>query len=444
LVARAIQIVNDTLTTPTIAIGAPEPPGEPASLALDSESNGPVCEWALPVCAAGVALGCYLSNALHTASLLAGLSVLLLRIVRHGRSALVMLPGLELPIALYVVSFFVSATWGVQPSVSFAYSTELKRIGVAYLIASSLRTRRQVEFVTYMLLAGACLTSACAYYQHIFGGELTCLRVTRFYRPYELTQPFGFASTCNDLAELLSLAACFSGGMALFGQVSAMRRCSFGVVAIVATAGMLRSLSRSGLVGTLSGFLVIGGLVRPRRVVALFAVLVCIYPLIPQNLRVRHYQFFELDVVPNRFRVRMVELSLEMARNHLPIGIGRRNFEEVHRQMRRGSEEISPNAHNNYLNVLVEQGILGLVALCWFQVQLLLYGLRLMLTVDRSDRTRAYAAGIMTALTAFIVAGLFDFYWGFSLPVTVMWIFVGILYAIGQGRVAGFEKEADL
>ena len=382
-----------------------------------------------------LALGCYVSNALHTAAFCAVSILLIHRVWRHGRAELARLPGLELPIALYATSFLLSSALGLAPAHSFPYVTELKRIVVAFLVASSLRDRRDLALLLGAILVGAVLTTGCAFHQYLFGGEYTRMRVTIVFQPYELQQAFGLASSVNDLAGLLILALGVSAGPLLFGSVPRRTRWLLGAAAIVIVLGLLRSMSRSGFVGAGVGLAATGFLVNPRRTLVVFLALLCLYPALPENLKTRHRQLFDTSLVPNRFRIRMVHLSMEMARDHLPWGIGRRNFEPLHRTMRQGTEEVSPNAHNNYLNLLVEQGILGLVTLVWLQLSMLLYLFRMVRAPDGTNEARTCAIGVFMSLASFTAAGLFDFYWGFSLPVTVMWILVGAVYAIGQGRI---------
>jgi len=394
----------------------------------------------LTLCCSLLTLGCFVSNALHTAALCLGWILLLRRLCQHGRFELSRLPGIESPIALYIASFIASSVLGINPAVSLSYTSELTRISVAFLVTSSLRCRRDAVILLSTIVVGACSTTAYAFFQHLWGGEYTRLLITRAYRPFELGTPFGFASTCNDLAVLLAMSFGLVAAPALFCPISRRLRALLAVCALFMGAGILRTLSRSGLVGALAGLLITGRLLSPKRLLIVVGGLICLYPALPEDLKTRHYQFFDASVVPNAFRVRMVELSLEMAREHPLWGIGRRNFGEMQMRLRRTiapgiKEFISPNAHNNYLNVLVEQGVFGLIALVWLQISLFTYLLRQLLRTDLSSDSRATLAGLFMALVSFTLAGLFDFYWGFALPVTVSWILVGIAYAVGEKRV---------
>src|SRR5258708_4063582 len=92
-------------------------------------------------------LGCYASQTLHTAAFVLALIALLWRIEQNSGEGLQRLRGVDWAIALYVVAFVVSAAMGVNTEESFHVITELKRPALAYIVASSLNTRRDAWMV---------------------------------------------------------------------------------------------------------------------------------------------------------------------------------------------------------------------------------------------------------------------------------------------------------
>src|SRR5690606_26241758 len=108
---------------------------------------------------------------------------------------------------------------------------------------------------------------------------------------------------------------------------------------------------------------------------AMLIALALAYPLLPASVKQRHNKgFFDLQSnYSNWFRKRMVEISAQIAKDHMPWGIGRRNFPKVHEKLKTPEEEISPHAHNNYLQILCEMGVLGVTAFVWIQVAVVMY-----------------------------------------------------------------------
>jgi O-antigen ligase len=141
----------------------------------------------------------------------------------------------------------------------------------------------------------------------------------------------------------------------------------------------------------------------------------------------------------NWYRVRMFELSGEMAREHGLLGIGRRNFGKMHQQIAKPGEEIAPHAHNNYLMMIVEQGVLGLIAFVWLQLAVLYYTAKHTLRDGLPGAERAVMGGCLFALLAFGLTGLFHFTMGDAMPASFHWIVVGLAYAVGERRTVAAD-----
>jgi O-antigen ligase len=402
----------------------------------------------LPFLIALLGLSCFVSQTAHNVAFCLA-SGLLLYVVWKARGArqLYSLPGLDLPLALYTASFLVSAALGVNPSNSFQYVTELKRLVVAYVVANAVTRQRDMELLVAAIFTGALITTLVAYLQTRFGATITIHGRTLTYGPGQFVSPIGLASTSNDLAVLLAVALGLAAAPFLFHPLGARSRGVLGACVLIISYGVLRTLSRSGAVAAFLSMLATGLVLRPRLLIAPVIALIAVYPLLPAPLTARHSQIFDLRVYPNAFRLRMVEVSLELSRQHLPWGIGRRNYEPEHTKILRPKEEPSPHAHNNYLNVLVEQGIAGLVALVWFQIALLTYLVRRMRDkLARAGRPlveTATLSGLFMGHVAFAITGLFHYDWGDAMPASLMWICVGLTYAIGDGRIVPADGGGD-
>jgi O-antigen ligase len=397
-------------------------------------------ERALPYCAAILGLCSFVSISGTTITSLAGGLILICRAARIGWRQCCTLPGLGLPLLLYIVSFFLSASLGQDPAESFRHTRELRRFLMAYLVANCLQTREDVERLIRLSVCGALASSIYTFFQYYIGGTYTTLGWTHTYVPYEFNRPCGLSSSCNDCGQLLMQALALVLGPVCLFSYERKEYVRDTVCSTVILLGMMRTLCRSAQIGALVGLVVVGLRFRPRRVLAAGLVLLCLYPLLPPTLRARtHLEAYDPKLSPNRFRIRMLEVSLEMAEKYFPWGIGRRNFQPVLARLHPADEE-SPHAHNNYANLLVEQGVLGLVSFVWFQIQLFAYLYRQLRRrldgIANPDYLARVMTGVAYSLVGFAVAGLFHFNWGDALPVTFMWVLIGLTYAAGEGCIA--------
>jgi O-antigen ligase len=416
---------------------------------LDLESPPPFVgiERALPYLAVVLGMCSFLSITGTTiASVLGGL-IFLRRALRIGWRNCCSLPGMGLPLLVYAVSFLLSAYLGQDPALSFKHSRELRRILLPYLVANCLSSRSDVQRLVRLSVCAAMASSIYTFFQYCCGGTYTTLGDTHTYKPFEFVRPCGLSSTCNDCGQLLMLALALVLGPLCFFAYNRKEYMRDATCAVVVFLGMMRTLCRSAQIGAAAGLVITGVVFRPKRLVAAGLVLVCLSPLVPESLRRRsHLGDYDLALSPNRFRIRMLEVSWEMSKKYLPWGIGRRNFQQVLARLHPEDEQ-SPHSHNNYTNLLVEQGVLGLVSFVWFQFRLFAYLYRELrrrlkgrLASD-SDYLDRVLMGATYGLVAFAVTGLFHFNWGDALPVTFMWVLIGLVYAVGEGYIRDARVE---
>lgn len=383
-----------------------------------------------------MALGCFGAQALVNVAFIAAVLVLASRVEIERTRTIQRLPGIDGALVVYLIAFVVSAMVGISPEDSFPYITELKRPVIAYVIASSLSSRRDVVLVCASALIGASISSLVAFKQYYLGAAITLHRVPYNYGPREWHIPIGLSSSNNDLATLLAMALGLAVVPLLFftDRVPRWLKVATAVAATVVFAGLLRSLSRSGLLAALTAFAVLGTLLRPKRMLAVALALCLGYLALPDELKTRHHDIFTLRNYSNWYRVRLVEISGEILKEHALFGVGRKNFPKMHHRLRKPGEDIAPHAHDNYLQLLVEHGVLGLIALLWFQAGLLVYGVRKLLWSTLPEIDRALLGGGVFAFIAFTVNGIFHFTWGDAMPSCFMWVVVGLIYAVGEGR----------
>lgn len=391
-----------------------------------------------------MALGCFASISVMNVAFIIALIVLVIRVERNAWK-LQNLPGIDLPVMLYAAAFVISASMGVDSRSSFEYITELKRPMIAYVIASSITTRRDAWLVTFAALLGGVVSSGIAFHQWSHGGTYKLHNVVRTYAPYELMQPMGLSATHNDLATLLAMAL----GLSLvpvvfyFSKLPWARRFSAALISLLFIAAILRTLSRSSSLAVVGGFIGVGLTLRPRRLLAIMLAFALAYPFLPASLKQRHDKsFFDLKSnYSNWFRYRMMEISAQIAKDHMPWGIGRRNFPKVHEKLKAPDEELSPHAHNNYLQILCEMGIPGIIAFVWIQVAVVMYLARRAASVRYELPERMLLGGILMGFLTFVANGFFHYDWGDALPCCYMWILVGMGCAIGERLPASPAPE---
>ncbi len=124
-------------------------------------------------------------------------------------------------------------------------------------------------------------------------------------------------------------------------------------------------------------------------------------------------------------RLRMWQSGLRMLTDH-PFGIGLSNVGRVY-PLYRMPDSIHPNEghlHNNFLQIAVERGVVGLAA--FVTIFVLFVPRALAVTRSFPGWTDAVGAFSLAAVAAFLVAGLSEYDFGDSKVAMAMWFIVAL------------------
>ena len=99
-------------------------------------------------------------------------------------------------------------------------------------------------------------------------------------------------------------------------------------------------------------------------------------------------------------------------------------------------------AHNEYLQLWAELGIIGLVIFIWFIITYFSYGLKLLRKIKDSYK-QGIIIGLMGSITAVLVDALFGFPLHLPATVVLFWLVLGLTVVVGNTENVYFGK-ADL
>ncbi len=141
-------------------------------------------------------------------------------------------------------------------------------------------------------------------------------------------------------------------------------------------------------------------------------------------------------------RVVMWQSSIRMLQVHPFLGSGLNNFYLLFPKYQVSKfNEVLPNrrpmqVHNDYIQLAVEVGILGLAAFLWIVVRYMKYGM----SIIKSNGDKWLTSGLVCGIIALLIHSLTDFGLQMPAPAMMMWVFMGITVAAGEkgkGTVPG-------
>ena len=129
-------------------------------------------------------------------------------------------------------------------------------------------------------------------------------------------------------------------------------------------------------------------------------------------------------------RMDMWLAALQMTADHPLLGIGWGAFKYVYPVYNELIQEAGItifHAHNMYLNILAETGLLGFTAYFWFYFGVVWYAIRFLHRYSGTPFDRALVMAVAGAMLAVAVSGFSD-YDLFSTQISLtLWLFAGLL-----------------
>jgi putative inorganic carbon (HCO3(-)) transporter len=310
----------------------------------------------------------------------------------------------------FLAAALVSVAVAVDDSVAAGKFLMLSGSVVVFaLITLTVRDWRRLEIVMAGGVLAGLVVAAHAIFQYLTGdfsrigfidGSGTVeYRVTSFF------------SHPNQLAGFLAVLIPVAAALARHATMRPLRVAAAALVPLALVAVVL-TYSRGALVGLLALPLI---MVRNPRTWPLLAVaLVAIALVTPGVWRARIADAGSLQSPEIATRVEIWAAAIEGFGQRPVLGWGLNNFPQAYIALERpgrnflgaGGFDVPPTAHNLYLNVAVEQGLVGVMALVLLGIAVVQMTIRLRRSEDR--RRRAMGLALLGSATVIALHNLFD------------------------------------
>jgi O-antigen ligase len=341
--------------------------------------------------------------------------------------------------ALYVSMLISSATAYLVGGAEFGnrsflwtltYTAPLVYYTVAFGLAG--QPRRLLPITLGVFFVGAAANSAYAVYQFARavaeGADVFTVRPggRLFYMTY---------------GGVMMLAATTAVATFARGRLSTKAKVALGALLAIMLAGLAASLVRSAWVGLAASVFVIA-VVAERRLLWAFPVVVVLAVLIaPRPIIKRAESIINAATErageaegPPEFRVDIWRTTLRLACDYPLTGIGGRNTLYLYDEYKDETsvESQVPHAHNNYIQLVVERGLVGLAAFAYFAYALLRFFIR-GYRGGRSPAARVLGLAGIGAVVGFLVEGFFEYTFGDYEIMAIIYALAGALAAVLRG-----------
>ena len=327
-----------------------------------------------------------------------------------------------------VAAWVLSSLFSVSPIASLHHVGKLYAMGLILLAAEAGADERVRGRALALLVASAV-------YMAMLGFLIFAVRIQ--VRPnYRLASVFSNQMTSGGV---LAAAVLWSLGAALARRGAA--RFWFAAALVPLSIALVLTQTRSHWLGAVAGAAVIVTALAPRRWWALPGILAVTLPLLPHRLHARLFSIIDPHEPGNQGRLSMWRSARDIVRDHPAIGVGCQDLLSLYRRYRYPDWTFeSGHFHNNFVQVTVMTGLVGLAAFIFWLVSAsgaLLRALR----AATPGADRGLAAAALGLFGALLVSGMFDYTFGDAEVVYHTFLGIGFALALAPGFAPGSRPE---
>ncbi len=311
--------------------------------------------------------------------------------------------------------------------------------GMCLLLYGTLSTYEKVEhFLKYIvLLVGA--TAAYAVVQRILGVEADASLTDLSLNKGMPGRVFSTLGNPNNYAEFLMLMIPFAFAFFLSQEKRGWKAVSLGAV-LLGIVALLLTYSRSGWLAFMVALIVFTALYNWRLLPVLCLVgLLCI-PLLPESILNRILTIGNLSDSSSSYRIDIWTGSLRMLRDGYWLGgtgLGAEAFTSVYPSYGVGASRIAPHTHMQFMEILAEMGLIGLISILWLSISLIR---RTAVKARKAKpRLRAVLCAASSAMAGISAIGFAEYTWFY--PRVMLAFFVAAGISMACVRIAAREKE---
>ena len=210
---------------------------------------------------------------------------------------------------------------------------------------------------------------------------------------------------------------------------------------VLLAAGLYLSKTRSSQYGAVVGLAAVLLLRRPRATLVLAALITLIYFGSPESVKQRYRSSLDLSDPNTANRIELFYTSIRLIRDNPWLGVGPKNVNREALRYR-GTNEfpdwLYQHMHNDFTQIAAERGIPGLLLWLWLMTRLAWDALRTYRYARRNGPENEGALAISTAAlgvwAAFLAAGMFEYNFGDSEPLTLFLFVVAAPYALSVAQ----------
>lgn len=339
--------------------------------------------------------------------------------------------AVSIPFLLLIIVSLISFKNTIDFRASIQGITKLLQDILLLLIcAEEVRDKKHIKYIVFSIAAGACLSSYDGLWQVIFGKDFI-----RGHAPIiniGLIRATAAFPNANVFGVYLSAIAPLLIGLALF-YYKGTRKILMLIVAGLAAFGIVLTFSRGTALALYLSVLFICLMRKNKALSSLLIILLLIFPFImPKSIKdwAAQVNYNPVRFMLNDDRISVYKNALNMIKHHPIVGVGVNTFSKNYLTYKLPEPDWAKTAdsmyaHNHFLQMAGEIGLLGLVIFFWLLYRLFKANFSVYQRL-KDEYLRVVTLSLIACFIAFLVNGLTETSLYYSRVAMIFWYLIGV------------------
>ncbi len=364
----------------------------------------------------------------------------ILNCITHKKK-LFKMDGVSFVILLFLILqlFYSLTSFSVVKSVEI-WLVYFMFISMYFVIAATVDSKRKLHWLMSLFLTSCLFVSALGILQNFFGDNIGHAWLDEEMFEDITVRVYSTLGNPNVLGEYLILAIPVAFAM-IWSCKGILARLYYTAILGLSCLCLIFTQSRGCWIGIIVGIGVYIFIGNKRFIAFLFAGALASPFVMPDSVIDRFTSIGDTSDSSTSYRVFIWFGVVNLLKDFwlYGIGIGEKAFARIY-PFYAYSNIYAPHSHNIYLQLIVEMGVAGLVAM--FFVMLLFWRRIIASFAKRKNMLTVFAVGILAGTVAFMCQGAFDYVWYNYRVVLIFWMLLGTGTAAVRLAQKGEEIES--
>ena len=338
---------------------------------------------------------------------------------------------INLPFVILILISIISFKNSIDYHASFRGLAKLMQNAFLFLIcAEEIKDKKHITCVIFAVILGASLASFDALWQVLFGKDFI-----RQHAPIiniGIKRATAAFPNANVLGVYLSALAPLIIGLSLY-LFKGRKKIVMLFLSVLTITGIVLTFSRPTALALYISVLFLSILRKDKTLIAILLILLLIIPFImPGNIKdwARKINYNPIVFMCNTDRIVIYRNTINMIKHHPIIGVGVNTFSKNYLTYKLPEPEDARTgdtmyAHNNFLHLAAETGLISLFVFVWLLWNLFLYSGYVYKSL-KDNYLKLLSICLAASLIAFLLNGLTETSLYYSRVAMIFWYLIGL------------------